>query len=235
MRSPVKLSSCKLFCHEGPLWVSRSGVELPRQCPVWGRACGQSRQKFATLQCPVSARFSHSRRQIAQKQKNALLQLSLSHTAKNRGELHLSWQILESRKIDKLAEISPPKPPGLVKSRRLTRQKLRFKPDKFRFLPDDTIGKFMAGVVGFEPTIHGTKNRCLTTWLHPNDERLSTTVAFRVQALFWANVASVCNFFLWWCVPGLTITCRCIQTVHGRLLPRNSKGVSSGFRPCLTP
>lgn len=25
----------------------------------------------------------------------------------------------------------------------------------------------MAGVVGFEPTIHGTKNRCLTTWLHP--------------------------------------------------------------------
>lgn len=26
----------------------------------------------------------------------------------------------------------------------------------------------MAGVVGFEPTIHGTKNRCLTTWPHPN-------------------------------------------------------------------
>ena len=25
----------------------------------------------------------------------------------------------------------------------------------------------LAGVVGFEPTIHGTKNRCLTTWLHP--------------------------------------------------------------------
>ncbi len=39
----------------------------------------------------------------------------------------------------------------------------------------------MAGVVGFEPTIHGTKNRCLTTWLHPNGERLSTTVADRVQ------------------------------------------------------
>ena len=27
---------------------------------------------------------------------------------------------------------------------------------------------FMAGVVGFEPTHGGTKNRCLTTWLHPN-------------------------------------------------------------------
>ncbi len=25
----------------------------------------------------------------------------------------------------------------------------------------------MAGVVGFEPTVHDTKNRCLTTWLHP--------------------------------------------------------------------
>ncbi len=25
----------------------------------------------------------------------------------------------------------------------------------------------MAGVVGFEPTHGGTKNRCLTAWLHP--------------------------------------------------------------------
>ena len=29
----------------------------------------------------------------------------------------------------------------------------------------------LAGVVGFEPTVHGTKNRCLTTWLHPNGPR----------------------------------------------------------------
>ena len=28
----------------------------------------------------------------------------------------------------------------------------------------------MAGVVGFEPTIHATKKHCLTTWLHPNCE-----------------------------------------------------------------
>ena len=34
---------------------------------------------------------------------------------------------------------------------------------------NETIGKEeLAGVVGFEPTIHGTKNRCLTAWLHPN-------------------------------------------------------------------
>jgi hypothetical protein len=26
----------------------------------------------------------------------------------------------------------------------------------------------MAGVLGFEPRNDGTKNRCLTTWLHPN-------------------------------------------------------------------
>ena len=25
----------------------------------------------------------------------------------------------------------------------------------------------MAGAVGFEPTIHDTKNRCLTTWPRP--------------------------------------------------------------------
>ena len=25
----------------------------------------------------------------------------------------------------------------------------------------------VAGAVGFEPTIHDTKNRCLTTWLRP--------------------------------------------------------------------
>ncbi len=24
-------------------------------------------------------------------------------------------------------------------------------------------------MVGFEPTVHGTKNRCLTTWLHPSE------------------------------------------------------------------
>ena len=28
----------------------------------------------------------------------------------------------------------------------------------------------MAGAVGFEPTVHDTKNRCLTTWLRPNYE-----------------------------------------------------------------
>ncbi len=48
------------------------------------------------------------------------------------------------------------------------------------------IGKYvflwiMAGVVGFEPTIHGTKNRCLTTWLHPNGERLITRLVRAVQ------------------------------------------------------
>ncbi len=26
----------------------------------------------------------------------------------------------------------------------------------------------LIGVEGFEPPIHGTKNRCLTAWLHPS-------------------------------------------------------------------
>ena len=30
------------------------------------------------------------------------------------------------------------------------------------------FGSYLAGVAGFEPAVHGTKNRCLTTWLHPN-------------------------------------------------------------------
>ena len=32
------------------------------------------------------------------------------------------------------------------------------------------VGTFVAGVVGFEPTLHATKKRCLTAWLHPNCE-----------------------------------------------------------------
>ena len=37
-----------------------------------------------------------------------------------------------------------------------------------------TAYREMAGVVGFEPTVHDTKNRCLTTWLHPNGVALIT-------------------------------------------------------------
>lgn len=40
----------------------------------------------------------------------------------------------------------------------------------------------LAGVVGFEPTIHGTKNRCLTTWLHPSNAGLPSQMALGSQA-----------------------------------------------------
>ena len=43
----------------------------------------------------------------------------------------------------------------------------------------------MAGVVGFEPTVHGTKNRCLTTWLHPNGEALIKARGAVVQDPIW--------------------------------------------------
>ena len=46
----------------------------------------------------------------------------------------------------------------------------------------------MAGVVGFEPTVHGTKNRCLTAWLHPNSETLVTVKAGAVQAPSWKEM-----------------------------------------------
>jgi hypothetical protein len=40
----------------------------------------------------------------------------------------------------------------------------------------------VAGVVGFEPTIHGTKNRCLTTWLHPKSGMRDTQGGAAPQA-----------------------------------------------------
>ncbi len=45
-----------------------------------------------------------------------------------------------------------------------------------------TVGKVLAGVVGFEPTVHATKKRCLTTWLHPINEAVFTTKLQRLQA-----------------------------------------------------
>ena len=41
--------------------------------------------------------------------------------------------------------------------------------------------KRLAGVVGFEPTIHATKKHCLTTWLHPNSDVLITQDFCRPQ------------------------------------------------------
>lgn len=40
----------------------------------------------------------------------------------------------------------------------------------FKFAPEKSGAgaRKMAGVAGFEPANAGTKNRCLTTWRHPN-------------------------------------------------------------------
>ena len=35
------------------------------------------------------------------------------------------------------------------------------------FMQKNNDNNSLAGAVGFEPTIHGTKSRCLTTWLRP--------------------------------------------------------------------
>ena len=42
----------------------------------------------------------------------------------------------------------------------------------------------MAGAVGFEPTVHDTKNRCLTTWLRPNCEKQHNDLASGLQDCF---------------------------------------------------
>ena len=42
----------------------------------------------------------------------------------------------------------------------------------------------MAGVAGFEPAHGDTKNRCLTTWLHPNCWRKYKAMPFRSSPLF---------------------------------------------------
>ena len=41
----------------------------------------------------------------------------------------------------------------------------------------------MAGAVGFEPTVHGTKNRCLTTWLRPKKPQTDCVNTHQVAAL----------------------------------------------------
>ena len=45
----------------------------------------------------------------------------------------------------------------------------------------------MAGVAGFEPTNDDTKNRCLTTWRHPNfdNEAIYILYFFILQELFY--------------------------------------------------
>ena len=49
------------------------------------------------------------------------------------------------------------------------------------------VEKFVAWVVGFEPTVHATKKRCLTAWLHHNSEKLPKSTWLQVQALFTAK------------------------------------------------
>ena len=39
----------------------------------------------------------------------------------------------------------------------------------------------MAGMVGFEPTVHATKKRCLTTWPHPSSEKPNTQQILNLQ------------------------------------------------------
>ena len=68
-------------------------------------------------------------------------------------------------------------------------QKSRFPHKSLRFNADDKEEKALAGVVGFEPTVHATKKRCLTAWLHPISEAVNTPDATSVQARFCENLS----------------------------------------------
>lgn len=39
------------------------------------------------------------------------------------------------------------------------------------------MGFYLVGVAGFEPTNDGIKNRCLTTWRHPNRFKTVNTIS----------------------------------------------------------
>lgn len=45
----------------------------------------------------------------------------------------------------------------------------------------------MAGMAGFEPADDGTKNRCLTTWRHPNNASDYIYLLQFLQAIFKHN------------------------------------------------
>lgn len=58
------------------------------------------------------------------------------------------------------------------------RQDPGIRPELFLLSSSQVI---LAGAVGFEPTVHGTKNRCLTTWPRPNCGGVSIQAVWRVQ------------------------------------------------------
>ena len=55
----------------------------------------------------------------------------------------------------------------------------------------------LAGAVGFEPTVRGTKNRCLTTWLRPNGVAVFSQAGFGLQAGLRQNLVEKkdCRYF----------------------------------------
>ena len=50
----------------------------------------------------------------------------------------------------------------------------------------------LAGVAGIEPANGGTKNRCLTTWLHPSRARPYNARVTNVKGPKWENQAEDC-------------------------------------------
>ncbi len=83
-----------------------------------------------------------------------------------------------SYRRDRKQGLLPAIGPGYVQNRVAFRSRLFHRPEATlnRTEPAQrlNLGKSLAGVVGLEPTVHDTKNRCLTIWLHPNRAALDT-------------------------------------------------------------
>ena len=61
----------------------------------------------------------------------------------------------------------------------------------------------LAGVVGFEPTVHGIKSRCLTTWLHP---KRVVRVFIKLILLCKALSSTFLRWHLYFFIPSQNIT-----------------------------
>ena len=55
------------------------------------------------------------------------------------------------------------------------------------------MSRKLAGVAGFEPAHADTKNRCLTTWLHPNCARKYIMQGYRSSPVFNFMVRQLCQ------------------------------------------
>ena len=124
---------------------SRNGTHVYQK-----HGCPCPRKEAATPNAPLCKVFETVRKPDMTR---SVLQAAARHACSATADFHSAeWQ-------PRLASpIEPDAPAGLIPGHAP------------RFIHINDLGE-LAGMVGFEPTVHCTKNSCLTTWLHPNVTR----------------------------------------------------------------